>query len=231
MDLFSRWFDALEQRHLTTLQFLEVRRAVQSLSSLYVQRRDRIEQGSAFEGAGKRAAFATYFAPLHFLLVREIIRALNAGNEAYAEILDLGCGTGIAGAAWALEINAQSRPPQHLRVTGIDRNPWAIREAKWTYGAFDLRAAVRAEDLAHSRSLAVVPSSPRSPSMNCPKKYDNGCCPSCYPRRAMVRLCLSSSRLPDAFLRGGPNGRTNGLPPAAGKTSGDSPFRFRSAWH
>src|SRR5438552_461247 len=102
-DPFVHWFQELERRHLANLNFSEVRRAVQALSSLYVERRDRIHSGSAFNGAGKRAAFAMYFSPLHFLLVREIVRALQAHVPGNAAILDLGCGTGVAGAAWALE--------------------------------------------------------------------------------------------------------------------------------
>jgi len=140
-DPFLRWLGALEERHFAALNFQEVRRAVQALSALYVERRNRLGQGSALDGAGKRAAFATYFAPLHFLLVREIVRALGADHDGSTDILDLGCGTGIAGAAWALEMSP------HPRVTGIDRNSWSIREAKWTYGAFGIRAVVRAEDL------------------------------------------------------------------------------------
>jgi hypothetical protein len=68
-DLFVQWFNALQDRHLSELNFSEVRRAVQALSSLYVERRGRIDAGAAFSGAGKRAAFAMYFGPLHFLLV------------------------------------------------------------------------------------------------------------------------------------------------------------------
>jgi hypothetical protein len=152
-DPFLRWLGALQERHFAALNFQEVRRAVQALSALYVERRNRIGEGSALDGAGKRAAFASYFAPLHFLLVREIVRALGAGRIAATDILDLGCGTGIAGAAWAMEMNP------HPRITGIDRNSWAIREAKWTYGAFHLRSAVRSEDLATfkiGKSTAVI---------------------------------------------------------------------------
>jgi hypothetical protein len=152
-DPFLRWLGALEERHFAALNFQEVRRSVQALSALYVERRNRIEEGSAFDGAGKRAAFATFFAPLHFLLVREIVRALDAAKVAMSDILDLGCGTGIGGAAWALEMNP------HPRITGIDRNPWTVREAKWTYGAFSLRSAVRAEDLSSfkiGKNTAVI---------------------------------------------------------------------------
>src|SRR6266850_5114822 len=102
-DDFVRWFEALEERHLGNLRFSEIRRGVQALSSLYVSRRDRLDRNSALDGAGKRAAFAMFFGPLHFLLVREIVRALDARIPRGAEILDFGCGTGVAGAAWALE--------------------------------------------------------------------------------------------------------------------------------
>ena len=93
-DPLLHWLESLHERHLSTLKFSEVRKAVQALSSLYVERRERIGAAAAFTGAGKRAAFAMYFGPLHFLLVREIVRALDARVPADAAILDLGCGTG-----------------------------------------------------------------------------------------------------------------------------------------
>src|SRR2546423_3275275 len=126
-DRFVHWFEALEERHLKNLNFSEVRRAVQALSSLYVSRRERLDRNSALDGAGKRAAFAMFFGPLHFLLVREIVRALDARVPGETAILDLGCGTGVAGAAWTLEMSA---PP---KVPGIDRNAWGLEECKWTY--------------------------------------------------------------------------------------------------
>src|SRR6476660_9801081 len=108
-DEFAHWLEALERRHLASLNFSEVRRAVQALSSLYVERRERIDTGAAFAGAGKRAAFAMYFAPLHFLLVREIVRALPAKIPEGVSILDLGCGTGVAAAAWAIESSKETK--------------------------------------------------------------------------------------------------------------------------
>src|SRR5215813_4395319 len=126
-DSFVHWYEALERRHLTNLSFSEVRRAVQALSSLYVERRERIETGSALNGVGKRAAFAMYFGPLHFLVVREIVRALDARIPRDAAILDVGCGTGVAGASWALELGFG------FRVIGVDRNGWALQECRWTY--------------------------------------------------------------------------------------------------
>jgi hypothetical protein len=141
MDVFLRWLDSLDDRHRQALSFQEVRRSVQALSSLYVERRNRLGEGSALDGAGKRAAFATYFAPLHFLLVREIVRALGAASRAMPALVDLGCGTGAGGAAWALEMNP------HPRITGLDRNPWAASEARWSYVAFGLDGTGKAIDV------------------------------------------------------------------------------------
>ena len=135
------WYAALEARHLQTLTFTEVRRALQALSSLYVERRGRLSQGSALEGAGKRAAFALFYGPLHFLTVREIVRALNAADPPPRRIVDLGCGTAVAGAAWALE--AGGRPP----VSGIDGSGWVIGEAEWNTKALGVTAALRRGNL------------------------------------------------------------------------------------
>ena len=76
-DRFAAHYEALEARHLAELTFAEVRRALQALSSVYVERRGRMAEGAVFDGAGKRAAFALYYGPMHFLLVREIVRALG----------------------------------------------------------------------------------------------------------------------------------------------------------
>jgi SAM-dependent methyltransferase len=136
-DPFAPWFAALETRQLATLSFREVRRAVQALSSLYVERRGRLAEGKDLDSAGKRAAFALYFAPIHFLLVREVVRALGAAEPPPAEVLDLGCGTGAAGAAWALEAGGGTT------VEGVDRSAWAVAEARWTLATLRLRGRVR----------------------------------------------------------------------------------------
>ena len=77
--------------------------------------------------AQENGRHSLFYAPLHFIAVTEVIRALATSREAPATILDLGCGTGAAGAAWALA--CRSTPG----VVGIDRHPWAIDEAQWTY--------------------------------------------------------------------------------------------------
>jgi SAM-dependent methyltransferase len=132
-DPLERWLGALEKRHLARLTFPEVRRGLQALSSLYVERRRRLEQGAAFDGAGKRAAFALFYGPLHFIAVREVVSALGAAHPPPARIVDLGCGTGAAGAGWA--IAAGGKP----FVEGVDRSPWAVEEARFTLSALGLR--------------------------------------------------------------------------------------------
>jgi len=144
-DPFARWFSAVEARHLERLTFPEVRRGLQALSSLYVQRRGRLPAGAALEGAGKRAAFALFYAPLHFLLVREIVRSLGASARPPGTILDLGSGTGAAGAAWALECDP--RP----RLVAFDRNPWAVDEARWNFRRLSLNGEARHEEVQRIR--------------------------------------------------------------------------------
>jgi len=134
-DPLDAWLPALERRHLARLTFPEVRRALQSLSSLYVERRGRLGTGAAFDGAGKRAAFALFYGPLHFITVREVVKALGAHRPRPARILDLGCGTGAAGAAWA--VSADGAP----FVEGVDRSAWALEEARFTLAALRLSGA------------------------------------------------------------------------------------------
>jgi SAM-dependent methyltransferase len=132
---------ALEARHLADLQFPEVARALRALSSAYVERRSRIGEGGALAGAGKRAAFALFYGPLHYLLVHEIVRALPGATRALTRIVDLGCGTGAAGAAWARAL--ATRP----RILGVDRHPWALAESALAYRDLGLQGRTVQSDL------------------------------------------------------------------------------------
>jgi len=133
---FQNWIADLEKRHLADLTFSEVSRALRALSSTYVERRGKIAEGAALSGAGKRAAFALFYGPLHFLLVRHIANQLM-GAERPRLVVDLGCGTGAAGAA----ISA-------ARVIGVDKSSWAIAEAARTYQQFGLQGKTRQGDAA-----------------------------------------------------------------------------------
>jgi hypothetical protein len=149
MDAFAGWMAGLEARHLSDLTFQEVSRSLRALSSVYVDRRRQLAGGAALSGRGKRAAFALFYGPLHFLLTRHIVEALDFAPRCDT-LVDLGCGTGASGAAWA---TAFSRPPL---VLGVDRHRWAVQEAGHTYRAFGLRARQKVDDAART---AMAPGS------------------------------------------------------------------------
>jgi hypothetical protein len=139
--MFADWLAALEERHLADLRLPEVTRALRALSSAYVERR-RQGVSRTLDTAGKRAAFSLFYAPLHFLTTYFIVRALGAEVPPPRAIHDIGCGTGSAGAAWAIAANGS--PP----VTGIDRHPWAVEQATWTYRHFGLKGRAHQGDVA-----------------------------------------------------------------------------------
>jgi hypothetical protein len=139
---FAEWMSFLEQRHLADLTFREVSRSLRALSSTYVERRRKLPEGAALSGAGKRAAFGLFYGPLHFLLVQYIVASVPELTRDVDQIVDLGCGTGVAGAAWASACGA------NVSIQGVDRHPWAIDEARETYRLFSLRGRARVEDVA-----------------------------------------------------------------------------------
>lgn len=116
-------------------------RALRALSSAYVERRHKVQRGATLDSAGKRAAFALFYAPLHFLTTTMVVRAVGADAVAPKLIVDLGCGTGAGGTAWAIASGATS-------VLGIDRHPWAVEETRWTYRHFRLDGHAKQGDAA-----------------------------------------------------------------------------------
>jgi len=133
----DRWARDLERRHLADLTFSEVRRALVALSSVYVERRDRIARGAALDGAGKRAAFALFYGPIHFAIVDHVVRRLGLARPGIRALADLGCGTGAAGAAWAL---ASATP---IAVSAHDLHPWAVAEAGRTFADLGVSGTAR----------------------------------------------------------------------------------------
>src|SRR5678815_2914397 len=139
---FEEWVAALEKRHLANLRLSELTRALRALSSAYVERRHTVGRGGPLDSAGKRAAFALFYAPLHFLTATYVVHALHeAVTPAPSSVLDVGCGTGAAGAAWALACGGTPA------VRGIDRHPWAVDEARSTYRLFKLKGSARQGDV------------------------------------------------------------------------------------
>jgi predicted RNA methylase len=132
----------LEARQLRDLTFSELSRSLRALSSTYVERRTKLVSGGALNGAGKRAAFALFYGPLHFQLVHHVVTELGSKYTNIRSLLDLGCGTAASSAGWA--IACAGRP----RVTGVDRHPWAVDEARLTFSDLRLAGTFRVGDLA-----------------------------------------------------------------------------------
>lgn len=144
---FDAWVADLETRHLRDLTPAEVARALRALSSTYVERRARLSGRGAYDSAGKRAAYALYYAPRRFLTIRAVLARLDAPTGPRA-ILDLGCGTGAAGAAWAVHAGPGAT------VRGVDVHPWALDEARATWRAFGVPGDVRRGGVVETRRPA-----------------------------------------------------------------------------
>jgi SAM-dependent methyltransferase len=138
-DRFDAWLADIVSRHTAGLEFREVRKGVQALTGLYVERRAGVDLGArALDGSGKRAALATYYAPLHFLAAHHALAAVGAERLGPVQrVVDLGCGTGAVGAAVAAAVGGGAR------VSAIDRSGFALAEARRTCAAFGLRADTR----------------------------------------------------------------------------------------
>lgn len=137
----DRWIDATIDRHMRHLTPSEFLKAVRALSVRYVERRGELPTRSPIDSPGKRAAFAGFFAPLHYLAVRAVVRAVNAADQPLSHLLDLGCGTGVASAAWCSELSAKPF------ITGIDRTAWALEEARWNWDALGIPGTTRLQSL------------------------------------------------------------------------------------
>lgn len=137
---FDTWFTALSERSNQDLTFREIRKALQALSQVYVQRRDKLSRGAALDTRGKRTAFALFYAPIHYLFTRALLHKLDHGQSTVNTIVDLGCGTGVAGAAWAMHTGGGAT------VQGYDLNRWAVSEARWTYQKLGIRGTAKESD-------------------------------------------------------------------------------------
>jgi hypothetical protein len=135
------WAHALFERHAGPLGTPAFLKAVRALSVRYVERRAELPDRSPLDSAGKRAAFAGFYAPMHFALTRVIVRLTQLNAAPIVSIVDLGCGTGVAGAAWAVAL------PERPSLAGIDRHPWALDEARWNWRTLGLDGRLRRGDL------------------------------------------------------------------------------------
>jgi SAM-dependent methyltransferase len=155
---FAAWVEAAAAR--TGLTLREVRGGVRALSARYVEGRERTRSRESRErarskagreragdasptlaSAGLRAAFASYYAPLHFLTAFAAASALPAAwRSGIRQVVDLGAGTGAVAAALALACGAE-------RVLAIDRAGWALGEARHSFAALGVAGRTRRAEL------------------------------------------------------------------------------------
>lgn len=141
----DQWLDALHGRHVAPWRPQEFTRALRALSVRYVERRGELPDRSPLDSAGKRAAFAAFYAPLHFVTLRAIFDALPPSFRDVRSVTDLGCGTGVGAAAWA------AVAPDDVRVTGLDLNAWAVEEANWNWRTLGLHGRATRGDMGRMR--------------------------------------------------------------------------------
>lgn len=134
------WVRALIERHTAPYSRPEFLKAVRALSSRYVEDRARLGARSPLDSAGKRAAFAGFYAPLHYFTTRALLRALPPPPPV-SRILDLGCGTGVAGLAWANTVSSAAA------ITGVDQSAWALDEMRWNALALGVACRTRRTSL------------------------------------------------------------------------------------
>jgi hypothetical protein len=143
--LVDAWIGAVLARHRQAYSPAEFLKAIRALSARYVERRAQLPHQSPTDSAGKRAAFAAFFAPLHFLTAQGICIEGGLAAAPVDHLVDLGCGTGAVGAAWAHAAGghtAGTRPA----ITGVDKQGWCLDEARQTWRAFGLAGrAVRGD--------------------------------------------------------------------------------------
>jgi hypothetical protein len=164
----DRFVDALLERHAAPMRRPEFLKAIRALSARYVERRSALTGRSPLDSDGKRAAFAAYYAPLHYLTVRAILGRLGAPHRSIARVVDLGCGTGVCGAAWCQSgvrpgsdggqtgVRPGSDPGLTPAVLGIDQSGWSVTEAAWTYGALGISGRATRGDLVRAAESLIA---------------------------------------------------------------------------
>ena len=100
-------------------------------------------RGGALDSAGKRAAFALFYAPLHFLVTRKSCERFQVRSMACGK-----CRTSAAGPDPPVRPGRWSRV---LRRSGDSmRVRWAVAEARWTYSQLGLAGRAAARDVSRA---------------------------------------------------------------------------------
>ena len=75
------WLESLPARHAASMTRSEFLKAIRALSARYVERHGALPDRSPLDSAGKRAAFASFYAPLHFVTTQQIIASVGTPPE------------------------------------------------------------------------------------------------------------------------------------------------------
>ena len=136
---FDQWLRNRTAAAEQELTFRQIRQGVQAVQKDYLSRtRGQALPNKPLEGRAKRAAFATFYAAIHFRTVQGWLEAHPFDSHSgLKRIFDLGCGTGAVGSAIALGLQP------HPEVKGLDRSAWAVAEARETYRAFGLQGTAK----------------------------------------------------------------------------------------
>jgi hypothetical protein len=119
------------------LRLPELTRALRALSSAYVERRHTVGRGGPLDSAGKRAAFALFYAPLHFLTATYVIHAPgSSGEPPPSSVLDIRMRHRRGRCAGPL-------PRADADGAGHRPSSWAVDEARWTYRMLKLKGSAR----------------------------------------------------------------------------------------
>ena len=153
------WLDVLHRRHVAPYRPQEFTRALRALSARYVERRNELAERSALDSAGKRSAFAAFYAPLHYLTIREIVSALPDRARELTHVTDLGCGTGVGAAAW------QAAAGHPIQAVGVDQSQWALEEAKWNWRELNVDGRAKRSDLVAEIPTARGPAPSTRPAL------------------------------------------------------------------
>ena len=115
----------LEARHLSELTFAEVRRALQALSSVYVERRERMA-----EGAGSTGPASAPRSPSTTGRCTSCSCARSCARSARPPAPRAAPGPRLRHRHRGRGLGAGVRAPDAGR--GVDRSGWAVAEARWT---------------------------------------------------------------------------------------------------
>ena len=72
-------------------------------------------------------------------MMDHLISELELDKARLHRIFELGCGTGVCGAAWALRADSLGIP----ELIGLDVNRWALSEAQVTWRSLGLRGKTK----------------------------------------------------------------------------------------